>query len=75
MYQLFEKLVHPYPTTVFATPPRHFLRFVWGCTEGLRGYILGMALCTAAIGAFEALLYAVLARVVDWLGGAAGPAG
>jgi ATP-binding cassette subfamily B multidrug efflux pump len=33
----------------------------------MRGYILGMTLCTAAIGAFEALLFAMLGRVVDWL--------
>ncbi|MEN3111129.1 ABC transporter ATP-binding protein [Uliginosibacterium paludis] len=68
MYSFFERLVPPYPARTPASPPRHFLRFVWGCTEGLRGLILVMAACTALIGAFEALLYAGLAHLVDWLG-------
>ena len=33
----------------------------------MRRYLLAMALCTAAVGAFEALLFAVLGRLVDWL--------
>lgn len=68
MFSFFEKLIHPYPAKVQVPPSKHFSRFIWGCTEGLRGYVLAMALCTAAIGAFEALLYAAMARIVDWLG-------
>jgi ATP-binding cassette subfamily B multidrug efflux pump len=33
----------------------------------MRGYILGMTLLTAAIGAFEAGLFGLIGRVVDWL--------
>ena len=33
----------------------------------MRPYILLMTLCTAVIGAFEALLFAMLGRIVDWL--------
>jgi ATP-binding cassette subfamily B multidrug efflux pump len=33
----------------------------------MRPLILGMTLCTAAIGMFEALLFAMLGNVVDWL--------
>ncbi|MGC4240592.1 MAG: ABC transporter ATP-binding protein [Herbaspirillum sp.] len=68
MFSWFEKLIHPYPDEVTGPPPRSFVGFLWACTHGLRHYVLGMALCTAFIGAFEALLYSVLARVVDWLG-------
>lgn len=68
MYHWFEKLVHPYPAAAPQTPPRNFLRFVWGCTEGLRPFLLGLALSTAAIGAFEGVLYIGMARMVDWLG-------
>ena len=37
--------------------------------EGLRGKVFWLAFLTAAMSAFEALLFAVLGRVVDWLGG------
>jgi ABC-type multidrug transport system, ATPase and permease components len=33
----------------------------------MRPFILGMMLLTATIGAFEALLFAMLGKVVDWL--------
>ena len=33
----------------------------------MRPLILGMTLCTAVIGAFEALLFAMLGGIVDWL--------
>jgi ATP-binding cassette subfamily B multidrug efflux pump len=63
----FERLVDPYPETPPATPPRGFAAFVWSCSEGLRKYILAMTLLTAAIGAFEALLFSMMGRIVDWL--------
>jgi ATP-binding cassette subfamily B multidrug efflux pump len=68
LFTYFEKLLHPYPTTEPALPPRGFFAFLWACTEGLRGKILAMALLTAAMSAFEALLFAMLGRIVDWLG-------
>jgi len=37
------------------------------CARGVRRYILAMTLFTAAIGVFEALLFSMLGRVVDWL--------
>ena len=37
-------------------------------TAGLRGWVLGMALLSAIVSAYEALLFAMLGRVVDWLG-------
>ncbi len=71
MFGYFEKLVHPYPDTEPAQPPRGFFAFVWACTRGLRPYIAGMTLLTAVIGAFEALLFSMLGRIVDWLGAVA----
>ena len=68
MFGYFERLVNPYPDGAAPAPPRGFFAFVWSCTQGLRPYIAGMTLLTAAIGAFEALLFAMLGRVVDWLG-------
>nr|WP_255593992.1 ABC transporter ATP-binding protein [Acidovorax sp. sic0104] len=43
------------------------MAFVWDGTRGLRGYVVAMAALSAAIAVFEALLFAVLGHVVDWL--------
>ncbi|NBU89065.1 MAG: ABC transporter ATP-binding protein [Betaproteobacteria bacterium] len=40
---------------------------MWACTQGTRAYIALMTLFTASIGAFEALLFAVMGRILDWL--------
>jgi len=63
----FERLIDPYPAAEPATPPRGFFAFVWSCSQGLRKYMLAMTLLTAAIGAFEALLFSMMGRIVDWL--------
>jgi ATP-binding cassette, subfamily B, multidrug efflux pump len=68
LFRYFENLVNPYPQAPVPAPPAGFFAFVWSCTKGLRPYIAGMTLLAAAIGAFEALLFALLGRVVDWLG-------
>ncbi|WP_374400106.1 ABC transporter ATP-binding protein [Niveibacterium sp.] len=67
MFSFFERLVHPYPDAPPATPPARFFGFLWAGTFGLRRFILGMTVLTAAIGAFEALLFSMLGRIVDWL--------
>ncbi len=69
MFRWFERRVTPYPERPPDAPPRGFFAFLWACSAGLRPYILGMTLCTAAIGAFEALLFAMMGRIVDWLAG------
>ncbi len=71
MFRFFEKLLHPYPAAEPTPPPSGFTAFLWACTAGLRGKILTMALLTAAMSAFEALLFAIMGRVVDWLSGIA----
>jgi len=65
----FEKFLDPYPDRPVAAPPRRFFPFVWSCTDGARGAIASMAALTALTGVFEALLFAMLGRIVDWLGG------
>jgi ATP-binding cassette, subfamily B, multidrug efflux pump len=67
LFRLFESWVDPYPAPVPPPPPRDFFAFVWACTEGTRSYILAMIALTAVIGAFEALLFAMLGNIVDWL--------
>jgi ATP-binding cassette subfamily B multidrug efflux pump len=63
----FERLVDPYPEAPPAPPPRGFFAFLWACSVGLRKYLLATVVLTGAIGAFEALLFAFLGNVVDWL--------
>ncbi|MFO1406106.1 MAG: ABC transporter ATP-binding protein [Steroidobacteraceae bacterium] len=67
MFRWFESLVTPYPDGPPRTPPDGFFAFLWACSQGLRPYLLLMTACTAVIGAFEALLFAMLGRIVDWL--------
>jgi len=67
LFRWFENRVDPYPETPPAPAPRGFFAFLWAGTAGLRPFIGAMTLLTATIGAFEALLFAMLGRVVDWL--------
>ncbi len=69
LFRFFEKHLDPYPGAEPELPPHGLLPFLWACTRGLRGWIAAMALLTAAMSAFEALLFAMLGRIVDWLGG------
>jgi ATP-binding cassette subfamily B multidrug efflux pump len=67
VFTAFERLVHPYPDETPQPPPRGFFPFLWACTEGTRGYIAAMTFFTALIGVFEAVLFGMLGRIVDWL--------
>ena len=60
MFRRFERLVETYPAAKPAIAAALVFCLPVACTAGLRPYILGMTLCTAAIGAFEALLFAML---------------
>jgi ATP-binding cassette, subfamily B, multidrug efflux pump len=67
LFRYFENLVSPYPDTPPPPLPHGFFAFLWACARGVRRYIAAMTVCTAVIGVFEALLFSVLGRVVDWL--------
>jgi ATP-binding cassette subfamily B multidrug efflux pump len=69
LFRFFEKLIQPYPAAEPALPPTGFFAFLWACTRGVRLKIAAMATLTALMSGFEALLFGVLGRVVDWLGG------
>lgn len=69
MFGFFEKLLYPFPSAEPLPPPRGLSAFLWAYTQGVRGKIATMALLTALMSAFEALLFAMLGRIVDWLGG------
>lgn len=67
MLHWFEKRLNPFPVDEIAPPPASMRQFLWASTQGLRPYMLGMTLFTGATGAFEALLFAMMGQVVDWL--------
>jgi ATP-binding cassette, subfamily B, multidrug efflux pump len=63
----FERLVDPYPESTTAAPPASFFAFLWRCADGLRPHLLAVTLFTAGIAAAEALLFSLMASLVDWL--------
>ena len=67
MLNLFESLIHPYPEDTPDVPPKTLLAFLYAGTRGLRPLIAVMAVLTALIGVFEALLFGFLGSMVDWL--------
>ena len=68
MLQWFEKLVDPYPTKGLNEPlPTRFFPFVWQAATGVRRYLLLLVLCTAGAASFEAVLYAKIGDLVNWL--------
>ena len=67
MFGFFEKRVPPYPKDEPTLPPTGFVAFLWSCTRGMRGWILLLTATSALLSIYEAFLFAVLSRVVDWL--------
>ena len=67
MFTWFESLVDPYPEDPPATPPAGFWPFIWAASFGLRRFVAAMVVFTAAIGIFEALLFAMLGSIVERL--------
>ncbi len=67
MFKRFEDLVQPYPDALPAPPPKQLMAFVWANTAGLRPYLALLVLFTAVIGSFEALLFSMMAHVVNLL--------
>ncbi|MES1986555.1 MAG: multidrug ABC transporter ATP-binding protein, partial [Pseudomonadota bacterium] len=67
MFKWFQNLASPFPDTLITTPSKNFWTFAWSCTHGLRPYLLGMTIFTGLIAAFEAALFAMMGKIVDWL--------
>lgn len=67
MFRFFENRIPPYPSAEPQLPPTGFLAFLWACTRGMRGWVVLLTLTSALMSVYEAFLFAVLSRVVDWL--------
>ena len=63
----FERLVDPYPESPAVAPPTGFFAFLWRCADGVRPHLFAVMLFTAGIAAAEALLFSLMASLVDWL--------
>lgn len=67
LFSWFENLVDPYPPEPPVKAPDSLWRFCRHYTKGLEPYLLVMTGLTALSAVGEALLYAVLGQLVDWL--------
>lgn len=68
MLKWFEKLLNPYPNEGLNEPlPTKFFPFVWQASKGVRPYLLILIICTAGAASFEALFYAKIGDLVNWL--------
>lgn len=67
MFSWFEKRIHPYSDAPPPLLPQQFFAFIWQATKGTRGLIISLTVLTAIIGVFEALLFAMMGKMVDWL--------
>lgn len=67
VFSFFERRVPPYPDTPLDTPPPSFFAFIWMCTKGMRGWVALLTLTSAAMAGYEAILFAVMSYVMDWL--------
>ena len=67
LFKLFERRVSAYPDALPPPPPPTLLAFMWENSRGVRPYLLMLVLFTASIGAFEALLFSMMAHVLDVL--------
>ncbi len=68
MLKWFERLVDAYPEKDLDKPlPTQFFPFVWQAATGVKQYLVILVLCTAGVASFEALLYAKIGELVNWL--------
>ena len=70
LFRFFENRLPPFPDTPMPLPsPREgLMKFLWACTKGLRLWLLFFMILSAGIGIYEAMLFAWIGNIVDWLG-------
>ena len=70
LFRFFETRLPAFPDTPMPLPSPNdgMLKFLWACTKGLRGWLLLFMILSAGIGIYEAILFAWIGNIVDWLG-------
>ena len=68
LFRFFENRLTAFPDSPIPLPRDGLIKFLWACTEGLRGWLLLFMILSAGIGIYEAMLFAWIGNVVDWLG-------
>lgn len=68
IFRFFENRLNVYPDDDYQLPTDNFLKFLWACTKGLRGWIFVLMLLTGLVGVYESLLYKWIGDIVNWLG-------
>lgn len=70
LFRFFENRLPAFPSTPMPLPSPNdgMLKFMWACTQGLRGWLLLFMILSAGIGIYEAMLFAWVGNIVDWLG-------
>lgn len=69
LFHWFESRIEPYPDNQPVTPDnKGLMAFIWSCIDGMRGWILTLAVFSAGMGILEALLFQFMGSLVDWLG-------
>ncbi len=67
MFKFFENLVNPYPRQAPAQPPNNVWNFCLHYCDGMKRYMLILALSAGAFAAMEIVLFGFVAQLVDWL--------
>ena len=68
IFSWFENRLNPYPEQSPKTPENGLFRFIWSSIEGMKGWILLLAVLTIGNGVMEAMLFQFMGLLVDWLG-------
>jgi ATP-binding cassette subfamily B multidrug efflux pump len=67
MFAWFENRVVPYPAEEPTQPPATLFAFILHYSRPVLGWLIAMAIVTAAIGIGEVMLFNFLGQIVDWL--------
>jgi ATP-binding cassette, subfamily B, multidrug efflux pump len=70
MFSWFERRLEPFPADRSDPPPKTFAAFCWYYVKDAAPWLGVMSLLAALIAVGEAMLYAFLGKLVDWLSGA-----